>query len=143
LTQIKEKTFIGLDILRRFLDGGHSEAAKEVAHLASQPTKRPASSLAKRVIACLDVRSNDAGDLVVTKGDQYDVREQTSDREVRNLGKPVELAGRYFKDGADEVSSSISTEGCPAGFDHTPAYKFTNFSIMSRPSHDNTLTTVY
>jgi glutamine amidotransferase/cyclase len=30
---------------------------------------------AKRVIACLDVRSNDAGDLVVTKGDQYDVRE--------------------------------------------------------------------
>jgi glutamine amidotransferase/cyclase len=83
LTQIKEKTFIGLDILRRFLDGGHSEAAKEVAHLASQPTKKPASSLAKRVIACLDVRSNDAGDLVVTKGDQYDVREQTSDREVQ------------------------------------------------------------
>jgi hypothetical protein len=74
---------IGLDILRRFLDGGHSEAAKEVAHLASQPTKKPASSLAKRVIACLDVRSNDAGDLVVTKGDQYDVREQTSDREVQ------------------------------------------------------------
>jgi glutamine amidotransferase/cyclase len=80
---MKEKTFIGLDILRRFLDGGHSEAAKEVAHLASQPTKKPASSLAKRVIACLDVRSNDAGDLVVTKGDQYDVREQTSDREVQ------------------------------------------------------------
>jgi hypothetical protein len=36
-----------------------------------------------QVIACLDVRSNDAGDLVVTKGDQYDVREQTSDREVQ------------------------------------------------------------
>jgi glutamine amidotransferase/cyclase len=35
-----------------------------------------------QVIACLDVRSNDAGDLVVTKGDQYDVREHTSDREV-------------------------------------------------------------
>ena len=31
--------------------------------------------LAKRVIACLDVRANDAGDLVVTKGDQYDVRD--------------------------------------------------------------------
>lgn len=31
--------------------------------------------LAKRVIACLDVRANDHGDLVVTKGDQYDVRE--------------------------------------------------------------------
>ena len=32
--------------------------------------------MAKRVIACLDVRSNDNGDLVVTKGDQYDVREE-------------------------------------------------------------------
>lgn len=31
--------------------------------------------LAKRVIACLDVRANDRGDLVVTKGDQYDVRD--------------------------------------------------------------------
>jgi glutamine amidotransferase/cyclase len=50
--------------------------------------------LARRVIACLDVRSNDAGDLVVTKGDQYDVREKDDGGEVRNLGKPVELAGR-------------------------------------------------
>jgi hypothetical protein len=31
--------------------------------------------VSRRVIACLDVRSNDEGDLVVTKGDQYDVRE--------------------------------------------------------------------
>lgn len=36
--------------------------------------------LAKRVIACLDVRANDNGDLVVTKGDQYDVRESTGGR---------------------------------------------------------------
>jgi glutamine amidotransferase/cyclase len=57
--------------------------------------------LAKRIIACLDVRANDRGDLVVTKGDQYDVREEGS---VRNLGKPVELAGRYFEEGADEVT---------------------------------------
>lgn len=42
-----------------------------------------ARGLAKRVIACLDVRANDAGDLVVTKGDQYDVRETDGDgREV-------------------------------------------------------------
>ena len=42
--------------------------------------------LAKRVIACLDVRANDAGDLVVTKGDQYDVRETDgADREVQTL----------------------------------------------------------
>lgn len=38
----------------------------------------PPTSLAKRIIACLDVRSNDQGDLVVTKGDQYDVRESSS-----------------------------------------------------------------
>jgi glutamine amidotransferase/cyclase len=31
------------------------------------------------VIACLDVRANDNGDLVVTKGDQYDVREASSE----------------------------------------------------------------
>ncbi|EIE23742.1 glutamine amidotransferase/cyclase [Coccomyxa subellipsoidea C-169] len=64
-----------------------------------------ARGLAKRVIACLDVRANDAGDLVVTKGDQYDVRETDGEgREVRNLGAPVELAGRYFREGADEVT---------------------------------------
>lgn len=42
--------------------------------------------LAKRVVVALDVRSNDAGDLVVTKGDQYDVREggTASGGEVRH-----------------------------------------------------------
>lgn len=46
------------------------------------------------MIACLDVRANDTGDLVVTKGDQYDVRDNsTAGREVRNLGMPVDLAG--------------------------------------------------
>jgi glutamine amidotransferase/cyclase len=48
------------------------------------------------------VRSNDDGDLVVTKGDQYDVREQGG--EVRNLGKPVDLARRYYEEGADEIT---------------------------------------
>ena len=57
--------------------------------------------ISKRIIACLDVRTNDTGDLVVTKGDQYDVREKGN---VRNLGKPVELAGRYYKEGADEIT---------------------------------------
>lgn len=33
---------------------------------------------------------------------RYDVRDET--RDVRNLGKPVELAGRYFEEGADEVT---------------------------------------
>lgn len=64
----------------------------------------------KRVVVALDVRSNDHGDLVVTKGDQYDVRENqkegvmTGRGGVRNLGKPVALAGRYYEEGADEIS---------------------------------------
>ncbi|PIA45219.1 hypothetical protein AQUCO_01700629v1 [Aquilegia coerulea] len=86
---------VGLSVLARFLQS-KSYTAKA--------TKGKASKLAKRVIACLDVRANDNGDLVVTKGDQYDVREHTKENEVRNLGKPVELARQYYKDGADEVS---------------------------------------
>ena len=86
----------GLRILRNFLAGTKPAAASQVAPAGQAETK-----LAKRIIACLDVRSNDAGDLVVTKGDQYDVREEG---EVRNLGKPVELARRYFEEGADEIT---------------------------------------
>lgn len=83
----------GLHILGRFLSGVGA-AAPVLA--AAGPTR-----LAKRVIACLDVRTNDEGDLVVTKGDRYDVREAGR---VRNMGKPVELARRYFEEGADEVT---------------------------------------
>ncbi|KIL70901.1 hypothetical protein M378DRAFT_95663 [Amanita muscaria Koide BX008] len=74
-------------------------------------TRTPHSKdkLTKRIIACMDVRANDEGDLVVTKGDQYDVREKsttpkaTTAGAVRNLGKPVALAARYFAEGADEL----------------------------------------
>jgi imidazole glycerol-phosphate synthase len=59
------------------------------------------TQLAKRIIACLDVRTDDAGELVVTKGDQYDVRENGR---VRNLGAPVDLARRYYEEGADEIT---------------------------------------
>jgi glutamine amidotransferase/cyclase len=83
----------GLSILENFI-GGHRESVLPT-EISTQTT------LAKRIIACLDVRSNDQGDLVVTKGDQYDVRE---DGNVRNLGKPVELAGRYYEEGADEIT---------------------------------------
>ncbi|KAL4524632.1 hypothetical protein Ndes2526A_g06748 [Nannochloris sp. 'desiccata'] len=92
----------GLDILRCYLDPS-SAPTTPVPCTSTRP-----HGLAKRVIACLDVRANDNGDLVVTKGDQYDVREagdgSGSAGEVRNLGKPVELAGRYFLEGADEVT---------------------------------------
>lgn len=89
---------IGLSIMENFLSGGARKDARDAAKA------RGDSSLAKRVIACLDVRSNDNGDLVVTKGDQYDVREKGDENEVRNLGKPVELATKYFRWGADEVT---------------------------------------
>jgi glutamine amidotransferase/cyclase len=83
----------GLQILRNFLE---STAGQTRPVSAEETTK-----LAKRVIACLDVRTNDQGDLVVTKGDQYDVREKGA---VRNLGKPVELARRYYQEGVDEIT---------------------------------------
>ncbi len=88
----------GLRILRNFLE---SNLNLEVS--TTQTNKNEISEktrLAKRIIACLDVRTNDEGDLVVTKGDKYDVREKGR---VRNLGKPVELARRYFEEGADEI----------------------------------------
>ena len=33
--------------------------------------------LTKRIVACLDVRADDNNQLVVTKGDQYDVRQDS------------------------------------------------------------------
>ena len=91
----------GLSIFRNFLEGDTEERG---AGARTKPAADTDAGLAKRVIACLDVRSNDAGDLVVTKGDSYDVREKDDGNDVRNLGKPVELAGKYFKQGADEVA---------------------------------------
>jgi len=83
----------GRTLLKNFLSPGSEKALPEKNQGTTQ--------LAKRIIACLDVRSNDLGDLVVTKGDRYDVRENGS---VRNLGKPVEIAGRYYREGADEIT---------------------------------------
>ncbi|KAI9189272.1 Histidine biosynthesis bifunctional protein hisB [Blastocladiella emersonii ATCC 22665] len=60
-------------------------------------------SLTKRVIACLDIRANDQGQLVVTKGEGYDVRDKAAGGDVRNLGDPVELAQTYYAEGADEI----------------------------------------
>ncbi len=85
----------GLRFLERFLADA-CPASAAACYRGPEKTR-----LAKRVIACLDVRTNDAGDLVVTKGDQYDVREQG---QVRNLGKPVDLARRYYEEGADEIT---------------------------------------
>jgi len=83
----------GLLLLKNFL-----ETAGQAINPVCLSTR---TTLAKRIIACLDVRANDQGDLVVTKGDQYDVRENG---DVRNLGLPVELARRYYQEGADEIT---------------------------------------
>ncbi len=83
----------GLNILQGYLDNCRKQT--KPLHISKS------TRLAKRIIACLDVRSNDQGDLVVTKGDQYDVREEGS---VRDLGKPVDLARRYYEEGADEIT---------------------------------------
>ncbi|MBU0987197.1 MAG: imidazole glycerol phosphate synthase subunit HisH, partial [Proteobacteria bacterium] len=83
----------GITILKNFLE---TACQQKTPLIVSKETR-----LSKRIVACLDVRANDQGDLVVTKGDQYDVREKGL---VRNLGKPVELARRYYQEGADEIT---------------------------------------
>src|SRR5277367_1552121 len=108
----------GLRVLKAFLEDLPLE--EEISAADAKVVETASGGLTKRVIACLDVRANDAGDLVVTKGDQYDVREATAPpptattttttslpspvRAVRNLGKPVALAQRYYAQGADEIT---------------------------------------
>ncbi len=88
----------GLRILYNFL----SKTDKVTATSQNYSFKiEKKTRIASRIVACLDVRTNDDGDLVVTKGDQYDVREGG---EVRNLGAPVKLAQRYYEEGADEIT---------------------------------------
>ena len=101
----------GLKVLRAFLNNQEWEC------LTSYAPKATSQGLTRRIIACLDVRANDDGDLVVTKGDQYDVREReiSNKGRVRNLGKPVEMAQRYYEQGADEITflNITSFRGCP------------------------------
>ncbi|RPA89197.1 imidazole glycerol phosphate synthase HisHF [Choiromyces venosus 120613-1] len=106
----------GLRVLKAFLDGNRISPLPD-ALSASAVENSKQGGLTRRIIACLDVRTNDQGDLVVTKGDQYDVREKSAEgtSQVRNLGKPVELAKRYFEDGADEITflNITSFRNCP------------------------------
>ena len=88
----------GQRVLKAFLEGRNTESQSQ-----SPSDQSVKGGLTRRIIACLDVRTNDQGDLVVTKGDQYDVREKT-DKSVRNLGKPVQKAQQYYQQGADEVT---------------------------------------
>jgi len=108
----------GLNLLKSFLMGD-KETGIPVRNSAG-------TQLAKRIIACLDVRSNDQGDLVVTKGDQYDVRESG---DVRNLGKPVELAQRYYEEGTDEITFLNIT-----GFRDFPLEDMPMIEVLKRTS---------
>lgn len=103
----------GLRVIKAFLTGEGAKTlgqsltlSPETTASITSSTTTPERGLTRRVIACLDVRTNDAGDLVVTKGDQYDVREKSGDggNDVRNLGKPVDMAKKYYEQGADEVT---------------------------------------
>ena len=108
----------GIKLLKNFIQSpGEQITLSYVSH---------ETRLAKRIIACLDVRSNDQGDLVVTKGDQYDVRENG---DVRNLGKPVELAERYYREGADEITFLNIT-----GFRDFPLEDIPMLSVLKRTS---------
>jgi len=96
----------GLRIIENFIEAGTE---------AYMPQACPSETqLARRIIACLDVRADDVGRLVVTKGDQYDVR---SEGAVRDLGEPVELARSYYEQGADEVTflNITAFRNCPLG----------------------------
>jgi glutamine amidotransferase/cyclase len=104
----------GLRLLDAWLSSPKRERITYQPSLAAVPQVLKAKDgFTKRIIACMDVRINDEGDLVVTKGDQYDVRERVvagtgettfnMQGAVRNLGKPVFLAAQYYADGADEL----------------------------------------
>ncbi|MEJ5364270.1 MAG: imidazole glycerol phosphate synthase subunit HisF [Desulfosoma sp.] len=111
----------GLAILKNFLEGMDAPPVR--------PPRTPSKTeLAKRIIACLDVRTNDQGDLVVTKGDRYDVRERGT---VRNLGKPVELARRYYEEGADEITFLNIT-----GFRDFPLKDLPMLEVLRRTSEN-------
>ena len=110
----------GLKVLRNFIENTDKSMPITVRH---EETK-----LAKRIIACLDVRSNDDGDLVVTKGDQYDVREAGN---VRNLGAPVDLAERYYQEGADEITFLNIT-----GFRDFPLEDMPMLEVLKRTSEN-------
>lgn len=102
----------GLRVLKAFLEGRQWESRRE------GPSSIACQGLTRRIIACLDVRTNDQGDLVVTKGDQYDVREKgsaTGEGQVRNLGKPVDVARKYYEQGSDEIVflNITSFRNCP------------------------------
>lgn len=58
---------VGQQILKAFMDGSAGSETRESSDLNGQKKGSKVGGLSRRVIACLDVRANDNGDLVVTK----------------------------------------------------------------------------
>ncbi|KAG5457711.1 MAG: class I glutamine amidotransferase-like protein, partial [Olpidium bornovanus] len=101
----------GHDVLRAFLERPpDAPPPDEAVRVRAPPSSPVRDRFTKRIVVALDVRANDEGDLVVTKGDKYDVREKAGAGEgaadkgrVRNMGKPVDLARKYYEEeGVDE-----------------------------------------
>lgn len=90
----------GLALLRRFLAAAPPPAAPPAPLPLPPLLDGERSGLARRLIACMDVRSDEEGRLVVTKGEGYNVKEGGV---VRNLGQPDAMAAAYYAQGADEV----------------------------------------
>jgi glutamine amidotransferase/cyclase len=113
----EKSSVAGLAVIDTWIKQSLAGRAPAEPSLRTPRPPKPRDGFTKRIVACMDVRANDEGDLVVTKGDQYDVREKSlpsipslssattvkAAGAVRNLGKPVALAARYFDSGADEL----------------------------------------
>lgn len=111
----EKSSVAGLQVIGNFLNQKHPVTSHSEEDKLLMKNDYSNFGLTRRIVACLDVRTNDQGDLVVTKGDQYDVREKDEGNDVRNLGKPVEMAQRYYAQGADEVTflNITSFRDCP------------------------------
>ncbi len=76
---------VGIEMIKSFLNlrGRITNLSPSSQVSLSHIMSLPVTSLTRRIVACLDVRTNDDGDLVVTKGEQYDVRELAGDNNKR------------------------------------------------------------
>ncbi|AMD21319.1 HER040Cp [Eremothecium sinecaudum] len=108
----------GLRVIELFIKQEHPLPKVLEPHQTNFSSDYSNYGLTRRVIACLDVRTDDNGELVVTKGHQYDVREGSdvgTKGKVRNLGHPAALAQAYYDQGADAITFMNITS-----FRHSP-----------------------
>ena len=85
----------GIAVIKAFLDGS-------LATRTIQIDNQQHLDVDLRVIACMDVCADEAGDVVVTKGASYDIIDENT-KQVRKFGSPVDRAYDYYRSGADEI----------------------------------------